>query len=205
MAPHNAGRVLVIDDDASVAKALRGLLSRDGYRVETAANGQQALTLIRVHLFEVILCDLRMPDLDGRSFYGRLLLEYPAQALRVIFLTGDTLSQASLAFLERSGQPWLPKPCTATTVRRTVRSLCVRARWLTNDHGLGRSCCHTLCAVCAPMSIVRPPAAPEARWGSVYASQVSPDERGMALSALGWRWSLGWRGVAGDYWTEYLY
>jgi len=123
MAPHNAGRVLVIDDDASVAKALRGLLSRDGYRVETAANGQQALTLIRVHLFEVILCDLRMPDLDGRSFYGRLLLEYPAQALRVIFLTGDTLSQASLAFLERSGQPWLPKPCTATTVRRTVAQL----------------------------------------------------------------------------------
>ena len=100
--------------------------------VETAANGQQALTLIRVHFFEVILCDLRMPDLDGRSFHGRLLLEHLPQALRVIFLTGDTLSQESQAFLERSGQPWLPKPCTATTVRSAVAQL-VRTRTIVDE------------------------------------------------------------------------
>ena len=123
MAPHNAVRVLVIDDDASVVEGLVRVLSRDGYTVETAANGQRALALLSQHAYDLLLCDLRMPDLDGPTFYSRLLLQHPSLCQRVIFFTGDILSAESLAFLERSGQPWIRKPCTAATVRSALAQL----------------------------------------------------------------------------------
>src|SRR5919199_902043 len=123
MAPPNSWRVLVIDDESSVVNGLVRILSRDGYTVETAANGQQALALLAEHVYDMLLCDLRMPDLDGPTFYGRLLIQQPALARRVIFLTGDTLSAESMVFLERSGQPWITKPCTAAGVRRVVVQL----------------------------------------------------------------------------------
>jgi CheY-like chemotaxis protein len=123
MAPQNSWRVLVIDNEPSVVNGLVRLLRRDGYTVETAANGQQALGLLSEHAYDLLLCDLRMPDLDGPTFYGRLLIQQPALARRVIFLTGDTLSAESLAFMERSGQPWITKPCTATEVRSIVVQL----------------------------------------------------------------------------------
>jgi CheY-like chemotaxis protein len=120
MVPQNSPRVLVIDDELSVVNGLVRLLRRDGYMVETADNGEQALVRLSEHAYDLLLCDLRMPDLDGATFYGRLLLQQPALARRVIFLTGDTLNAESMAFLERSGQPWLPKPCTAADVRSVV-------------------------------------------------------------------------------------
>ena len=123
MAPPNSWRVLVIDDESSVVNGLVRILSRDGYTVETAANGQQALALLAEQVYDLLLCDLRMPDLDGPTFYGRLLMQQPALARRVIFLTGDTLSAESLAFMERSGQPWITKPCTAAEVRSIVAQL----------------------------------------------------------------------------------
>ena len=64
-----------------------------------------------------------MPDLDGIAFYDRLLLHYPAVSQRVIFLTGDTLSLESQAFLERSGRPWVYKPCTAAAIRSVIQEL----------------------------------------------------------------------------------
>jgi CheY-like chemotaxis protein len=123
MAPQPSVTILVIDDEASVVNGLVRILRRDGYTVETADNGAQALGRLSEHAYDLLLCDVRMPDLDGATFYGRLLLQQPALARRVIFLTGDTLNAESMAFLERSGQPWLSKPCTAADVRRVVAQL----------------------------------------------------------------------------------
>ena len=113
-------RILVIDDEQSFTKGLAQLLRRDGYIVDTAENGKAGLRQLQAHGYDVLLLDLRMPDLDGPAFYGHLLLQYPAVSLRVIFLTGDTLSLESKAFLERSGRPWVPKPCTAAAIRRII-------------------------------------------------------------------------------------
>jgi CheY-like chemotaxis protein len=120
MAPQTSWRVLVVDDDVSVVDAVVRLLRRDGYTVETAENGQHALALLSASTYDLLLCDLRMPELDGPSFYDRLLLQYPAVCQRVIFFTGDTLHTENRAFLEQSGQPWLPKPCTAATLRSAL-------------------------------------------------------------------------------------
>ena len=120
MTPQPASTILVIDDDPSIVSALSRLLQRDGHTVETADNGQHALERLREHRYDLLLCDLRMPDLAGPAFYDILTRQYPSLCPRVIFLTGDTLSLESQVFLERSGRLWLPKPFNAAAVRSVI-------------------------------------------------------------------------------------
>jgi CheY-like chemotaxis protein len=123
MTPHRPGTILVIDDEPSVVRALTGLLRRDGYLVGTASNGHHALAQLQAQHYDVILCDLRMPELDGPAFYAILAREHPALRQRVIFLTGDTGGEASRTFLTQSGRPWLRKPSSITTIRRAIQGV----------------------------------------------------------------------------------
>jgi CheY-like chemotaxis protein len=112
--------ILLIDDEPSFVRALACLLRRNGATVDIAANGNQALAQLQARRYDVILCDLRMPELDGPTFYAILTSQYPCLCQRVVFMTGDTLGVASLAFLEQCGQPWVAKPCTAAAVRGAI-------------------------------------------------------------------------------------
>ena len=123
MAPHIPGAILVIDDEPSVVRALTRLLCRDGYRVGTAINGRDALTQLQAQAYDVIVCDLRMPELDGPAFYAILTRQYPTLRQRVIFLTGDAGSEASRTFLTQSGRPWLRKPSAITMIRRAIQQV----------------------------------------------------------------------------------
>ena len=123
MVPHPLATILVIDDEPSVVRALAGLLRRDGYRVGTASNGRHALAQLQVQLYDVILCDLRMPELDGPAFYAILTQQYPALGQRIIFLTGDTGGEDNHTFLTQCGRPWLRKPSAITTIRRTIQQV----------------------------------------------------------------------------------
>ena len=123
MAPSIAGTILVIDDEPSIVRGLAQLLRRDGHRVETAANGQRALALLHERRYDVIVCDLQMPDLDGPTFYAILTQQYPALRQRVIFLTGNTGGAASRTFLTQSGRPWLRKPSPIVTIRRAIQDV----------------------------------------------------------------------------------
>ena len=123
MAAHFPGTILVIDDEPSVRRALTRLLGRDGYRVGTARNGRDALTQLQAQAYDVIVCDLRMPELDGPAFYTLLTRQYPALCQRVIFLTGDAGSEASQTFLTQCGRPWLRKPSAITTIRRAIQQV----------------------------------------------------------------------------------
>jgi signal transduction histidine kinase len=79
------GAILLIDDDPGVQKALRRLLQRRGYDVTTANNGREGLTALEVRSFEVILGDMRMPDIDGPGLYRELENRHPAMLSRMIF------------------------------------------------------------------------------------------------------------------------
>jgi CheY-like chemotaxis protein len=123
MAPQTALQVLVVDDDPGILSALARLLQRDGHTVQTATDGQAALARLNERGFDLILCDLLMPELDGQTLYGLLLRQSPALCQRIIFLTGDTLGVESQAFLERCGQPWIPKPCGIAEVRTAMAQI----------------------------------------------------------------------------------
>jgi DNA-binding response OmpR family regulator len=137
MAPPPPGRILIIDDEPSLVRALARLLSRDGYLVATAANGRHALAALQGQPYDVILCDLRMPELDGRAFYARLRQQAPALCQRVIFLTGDGSAPDHQAFLAQCGRPWLRKPCAIAMLRSMMQQVCGRA---TRAQQLSRTC-----------------------------------------------------------------
>ena len=123
MAPQASLAILIIDDEPSCASGLAQLLRRDDYTVDTVRNGHLALVQLQTHRYDVILCDLRMPDLDGPDFYDILRRQHTSLCQRVIFLTGDTLGAESTVFLEQCGRPWLAKPCNAATIRSAIQQM----------------------------------------------------------------------------------
>ena len=112
--------ILLVEDDPGIAKTLSWLLRRDGHVVDTEANGKLALAQLRERLYDLILSDLRMPELDGPGLYRALEQHAPHLCQRFICFTGDTLSPEVLTFLAQSGVPRLTKPFTAAAVRHAI-------------------------------------------------------------------------------------
>jgi PAS domain S-box-containing protein len=115
--------ILIVDDEPSIANALARLLRRDGHTVDTAANGRLALKQLQERAYDLILSDLRMPELDGPALYRGLEQQYPQMCRRFIFLTGDTLNPEAMAFVEQRGIPRLTKPFTGAEVRHVIQQV----------------------------------------------------------------------------------
>ena len=122
-----AQTILIVDDEPGIANALAHLLRRDGHTVDTAANGQIALTKLHTQAYDLILCDLRMPELDGPGLYQALQQQHPHLLRRVIFLTGDTLSEEARTFLEQTEVSRLSKPFRAAEVRQLIQHVLQKA------------------------------------------------------------------------------
>jgi PAS domain S-box-containing protein len=115
------GSILVVEDEAQLASAVVDALRDAGYLVEHASDGEEALAKIEIQPFDLVVCDLKMPRLDGKAFYARLAHAAPALQKRVIFVTGDVAGTDAEEFLEESGCPWLAKPFRLGDLLRTVR------------------------------------------------------------------------------------
>jgi two-component system NtrC family sensor kinase len=114
-------RILVVDDEPGIADVLAEVLQLDGHVVETVGNGEAALGKLALEGYELILSDIRMPELDGPSLYRELERRHPRLVHRMIFLTGDTLSPGTREFLEKTGAPCLSKPFALSDVRKIVQ------------------------------------------------------------------------------------
>lgn len=120
MLPAAAGTIIIVDDEVGIANGFARLLRRDGHTVDTAKNGREALHMLQTRQYDLILCDLRMPELDGPGLYRAVADQQPHLLSRFIFLTGDTLSQEASGFLAQAGAPHLVKPFSSTEGRRLV-------------------------------------------------------------------------------------
>jgi CheY-like chemotaxis protein len=118
-----AGTALVVDDEPEVAEVLALFASRAGYQVDTAINGVEAKALLGAGDYDVILSDLRMPQLDGPALHDWIAAEKPHLLGRVGFVTGDTLGQTAAGFIARTGCPVLEKPFTGKAVRALLEQL----------------------------------------------------------------------------------
>jgi len=119
----NARRALVVDDEDEIAGILAELLDRQVFTCDLSPSGEDAKALVRTSDYNIILCDIRMPDGDGPSFFYWLQEAKPHLARRIGFVTGDTLGPAAGRFLERTGRPVIEKPFRADDVSRLVRLL----------------------------------------------------------------------------------
>ena len=113
-------RVLVVDDEPDVAGVLVDLLRAEHEQVEAVSDGRAALEKIEQATYDLILCDVRMPGLDGPELYRALRLLHPELLPRFVFLTGDTLNPESWEFVQQTGAPCISKPFDFDEVYRVI-------------------------------------------------------------------------------------
>jgi two-component system, cell cycle sensor histidine kinase and response regulator CckA len=116
-------RVLVVEDEAALAQAVADGLRDADFVVDMAPDGEEALARAAAANYDVIVCDLRMPRMDGPTFYRAMTVRVPALARRVIFVTGDVAGTEAERFLESSGCRWLPKPFRLADLIRAAREV----------------------------------------------------------------------------------
>lgn len=120
-------RILVVDDDEEIRDLLATALGADGHTVDGARDGGEALALLALRPYDLVLSDLRMPHVDGPSLYEtlqtrhRFPVRFATKLPRVIFMTGNPAAHA--AFLRGTTDPILEKPFAIRIVRKIVRVL----------------------------------------------------------------------------------
>jgi two-component system NtrC family sensor kinase len=116
-------RVLVVDDEVSIRLLLHDILRLDQHSVALASSGIEAADLVERESFDIIITDMKMPGMDGATFYRQVRQRDPAQARRIIFITGDTVSSDTRAFLQRVSNPVLSKPFKIGPLRDAIESV----------------------------------------------------------------------------------
>lgn len=113
-------RILVIDDERAVRELISDALAIEGHDVHTAENGKEALDLIGQHRYDLVFCDLRMPEMDGQRLYEEVQRDYPQVLKRIVFVTAQAHSADYGPFLRTTGIPVIEKPFTLSQLRQMV-------------------------------------------------------------------------------------
>jgi DNA-binding response OmpR family regulator len=116
-------RVLVVDDDPDITLLLRLALRREGYDVEAAANGEEAMGRAQASMPDCILLDVMMPGIDGLETCRRLRDDPRTCSCPVIMLTGVVVDVPEEDVLNTGADDWMPKPFDITTLVARVRDL----------------------------------------------------------------------------------
>src|SRR5262249_38728746 len=98
------------------------MLIREGFAAEVATSGEEALAELHRRSYDLVLSDVRMPELDGPVLLRRLQTEWPALGERLIFVTGDTLGLGTGSVLDELGRPVIEKPISPEDIRRVVHA-----------------------------------------------------------------------------------
>jgi DNA-binding response OmpR family regulator len=103
-------RALVVDDEPVVGQIIGSVLQQMGYAVDQAQDGDQALELAGGQDYDLVICDLLMPRLNGMMLYDLWLRDAPQLARRTVFVTGDSLGNETSDFINRTGCRCIFKP-----------------------------------------------------------------------------------------------
>jgi two-component system, NtrC family, sensor kinase len=118
--PLSGIRLLFIDDEATLRSGVQAFGELRGFTVVTACDGIEGLDMVRKEAVDAIVCDLRMPGMDGPAFHERLRRERPGLAARTVFITGDVVTTNRSSPIR---QPILTKPFAFEKLEETLVSL----------------------------------------------------------------------------------
>src|SRR5258706_6760905 len=111
-------QVLIVDDEPNLRKILSAQLSRDGYDVMTAEDGEQGLQLLREHHIDLVVTDLKMPKVDGMTLLREALREDPD--LPIVMITAHGTVDTAVEALKLGAFDYLTKPFDKDEVRQIV-------------------------------------------------------------------------------------
>ena len=113
-------KVLVVEDEPTVAQLIVDVLREEGHQVDAVLDSQEGLTRLSRVQYDLVICDLRMPRLDGPAFYDALVHSGSAARDRLMFITGDTLAPRTMKFLQSSKMTYLAKPFLVEELKLAV-------------------------------------------------------------------------------------
>jgi two-component system NtrC family sensor kinase len=105
-----SGRVLVVEDEPTVARLIADVLEDEGFEVDILLDGREALERAAREAYNLVICDMKMPGLDGQNFYKSLERAGNPLHERFLFVTGDTVAAQTQEFLRRNDLPHVAKP-----------------------------------------------------------------------------------------------
>jgi DNA-binding NtrC family response regulator len=113
-------RILVIDDDVNIRKSLEAILSAEGYNVDLAKNGKEAIKKSESTVYNVALIDIRLPDMDGVELLTRVKDNVPK--MRKIIITGYPSVQNAIEAVNRKADAYLVKPVDVKKLLITIET-----------------------------------------------------------------------------------
>lgn len=119
----SSAKILIVEDEPTVAQLITDVLREEGHEPDAVLDSQEGLSRLFRTPYDLVICDLRMPRLDGQAFYEALVRAGSPIRDRIIFITGDTLAPRTLEFLEPNGLPYLAKPFLVEELKSAVNGL----------------------------------------------------------------------------------
>ena len=110
----------MVEDEPTVAQLIVDVLQEEGHQTEAVLDSQEGLTRLSRARYDLVICDLRMPRVDGPAFFDALVRAGSSAQDRIMFVTGDTLAPRTLQFLEKSGLPYFSKPFLVEELKLAV-------------------------------------------------------------------------------------
>ncbi len=123
LSPWAGARILVVEDEPTVARLIGDVLEDEGLRVDVLLDGREALQRVSQESYDLVVCDMKMPGLDGEHFYQTLARTNNPMRGRFLFVTGDVLAAHTRDFLERNRLPHLAKPFRVEELTEKIRSV----------------------------------------------------------------------------------
>ncbi len=120
---HRAPRVLVVEDEPTVGGLIADVLRDEGMCVDVLRDGESALDRAEHEEYDLVICDLKMPGMDGQKFFQSLGMRRNPLQGHVLFVTGDVVAPRTQEFLERHRLPYVAKPFRVEELSRAVRGM----------------------------------------------------------------------------------
>jgi two-component system response regulator HydG len=126
-------RILIIDDEVNVALLLSKFLTRNGFDVSTASNGNSGMEYLKNEEFDLVLCDFRLEDTDGREMLRKIKTQYPKTG--VIIITGYSDIKMAVELIKMGAYDYISKPLYPDEILNTITKAMETRHALVEDEG----------------------------------------------------------------------
>ncbi len=126
--------ILIVDDSPEIARGLGALLAAHHYRVETAANGSDALRKLRRNLYDIVICDIEMPGMSGLDFLEKIRRDGREQ--EVILMTGFLEQEYFIRAIRLRASDFISKPIETQHLLKSIEAIVTRIRMRNSNEKL---------------------------------------------------------------------
>ncbi|MBI5909317.1 MAG: sigma-54-dependent Fis family transcriptional regulator [Betaproteobacteria bacterium] len=127
-------RILVVDDEERICEAVKRALERSGYQVDIMLSALDALESVRERAPDMVICDIKMPDMDGMSLLERIKEHEPN--IPVLMITGHASIESAVEAVRKGAQEYVPKPFSPDQIRFLVERAFERERLIEQNRYL---------------------------------------------------------------------